>query len=297
METPFFSHTLRESIPPRQQNSRGRTKGSGTICAQRPTGRSDKWFLTPLVARLTPPALPRTLVSPSMASAAAKKILIIEDEKDILHLVKLYLEKEGYRTITAATGTEGLDSAKHHKPDLIVLDLMLPEIDGLEVCKRLRSASETAMLPIIMLTAKAEETDQVIGLELGADDYVTKPFSPKALVARIKALMRRVERSRQDIQTSYQYGKLTMDLDRHEVTVHGKDVPLTAKEFGLLEHLLRHPGRVLTREVLLNQVWGYDYFGTTRTVDVHIRRLKQKIPLLDEAILSVKSLGYKLKEQ
>ena len=173
---------------------------------------------------------------------------------------------------------------------------MLPEIDGLEVCKRLRSAPETAMLPIIMLTAKAEETDQVIGLELGADDYVTKPFSPKALVARVKALLRRVDRSRQETQTSYQYGKLSMDLDRHEVTVQGKDVPLTAKEFGLLEHLLRHPGRVLTREVLLNQVWGYDYFGTTRTVDVHVRRLKQKIPLLDEAILSVKSLGYKLKE-
>ena len=281
METPFFSHTLREFIRPRQHNSRrAATVRLGVLPA----------------ARLTPPGLPRTLVSPSMASAAAKKILIIEDEKDILQLVKLYLEKEGYRTITASTGTEGLDSAKQHKPDLIVLDLMLPEIDGLEVCKRLRSASETAMLPIIMLTAKAEETDQVIGLELGADDYVTKPFSPKALVARIKALMRRVERGRQETQTSYQYGKLTMDLDRHEVTVQGKDVPLTAKEFGLLEHLLRHPGRVLTREVLLNQVWGYDYFGTTRTVDVHIRRLKQKIPLLDEAIVSVKSLGYKLKE-
>lgn len=232
-----------------------------------------------------------------MASAAPKKILIIEDERDILQLVKLYLEKEGYRTVTAATGTEGLNSAKQHKPDLLVLDLMLPEIDGLEVCKRLRSAPETAMLPIIMLTAKAEETDQVIGLELGADDYVTKPFSPKALVARVKALLRRVDRSRQSGHTPYQYGQLSMDLDRHEVTVHGKDVPLTAKEFGLLEHLLRHPGRVLTREVLLNHVWGYDYFGTTRTVDVHVRRLKQKIPLLDEAIVSVKSLGYKLKEQ
>lgn len=231
-----------------------------------------------------------------MASAPAKKILIVEDERDILQLVKLYLEKEGFRTITAATGAEGLNSAKCDKPDLVVLDLMLPEIDGLEVCKRLRSAPETAMLPIIMLTAKAEESDTVIGLELGADDYVTKPFSPKALVARVKALFRRLDRSQQDNLTVLRYGPLTMDLSRHEVTARGKDVSLTAKEFGLLEHLLRNPGRVLTREVLLNHVWGYDYFGTTRTVDVHVRRLKQKIALLDDAILSVKSLGYKLKD-
>lgn len=231
-----------------------------------------------------------------MASAPAKKILIVEDERDILQLVQLYLEKEGFRTITAATGAEGLKSAKWDKPDLVVLDLMLPEIDGLEVCKRLRSAPETAMLPIIMLTAKAEESDTVIGLELGADDYVTKPFSPKALVARVKALFRRLDRSQQDNLTVLRYGPLTMDLSRHEVTVRDKDVSLTAKEFGLLEHLLRNPGRVLTREVLLNHVWGYDYFGTTRTVDVHVRRLKQKISLLDDAILSVKSLGYKLKD-
>ena len=230
-----------------------------------------------------------------MASAAPKKILIVEDERDILQLVKLYLEKEGFRTITATTGTEGLNSAKQDKPDLIVLDLMLPEIDGLEVCKRLRSAPETAMLPIIMLTAKAEESDQVIGLELGADDYVTKPFSPKALVARVKALFRRVERV-QDGPTRLTYGSVVMDLSRHEVKSDGQEVALTAKEFGLLEHLLRNPGRVLTRDALLNTVWGYDYYGTTRTVDVHVRRLKQKIPSLNDAITSIKSLGYKLKE-
>jgi len=232
-----------------------------------------------------------------MAHSATKKILIVEDEKDILHLVKLYLDKEGFRTVTATTGTDGLKCAKQDKPDLIVLDLMLPEIDGLEVCKRLRTGPETAMVPIIMLTAKAEESDTVIGLELGADDYVTKPFSPKALVARVKALFRRLDRNQQDHKTVYHYGQLTMDLSRHEVTVHHKEVPLTAKEFGLLEHLLRNPGRVLTREVLLNTVWGYDYFGTTRTVDVHVRRLKQKIPTLDAAIVSVKSLGYKLREE
>jgi two-component system alkaline phosphatase synthesis response regulator PhoP len=231
-----------------------------------------------------------------MSGALQKKILIVEDEPDILQLVKLYLEKEGFRTATAVNGAQALKKVKEDKPDLIVLDLMLPELDGLEVCKRLRSTPDTAMLPIIMLTAKAEESDTVIGLELGADDYVAKPFSPKALVARIKALLRRLERTPGEGAGLYRYGPLTMDTTRHEVRVGDAEVPLTAKEFGLLEHLLRYPGRVLTRDILLNAVWGYDYYGTTRTVDVHIRRLKQKLPSLDAAIISVKSLGYKLKE-
>ncbi len=226
----------------------------------------------------------------------AKKILLVEDEEEILQLAKLYLEKEGFRTCLARTGLDAVKQVKAEHPDLVILDLMLPELDGLEVCKRIRSDSQTAMLPIIMLTAKAEESDTILGLELGADDYVTKPFSPKALVARVKALFRRLER-RPDDATQLEYGTLVLDLDRHEARVKGREVPLTAKEFGLLEHLLRHPGRVLTRDVLLNSVWGYDYYGTTRTVDVHVRRLKQKIPLLNDVILSVKSLGYKLKEQ
>jgi DNA-binding response OmpR family regulator len=226
----------------------------------------------------------------------AKKILIIEDEPDILQLVRLYLEKEGYRTFEATSGLEGLKRTRAEHPDLVILDLMLPEMDGLEVCKRIRADAKTAMTPIIMLTAKAEETDTVIGLELGADDYVTKPFSPKALAARVKALLRRLERAK-DEPSRFVYGKLVFDLARHEVNVDGHEVLLTAKEFGLLEHLLRNPGRVLTRDVLLNAVWGYDYFGTTRTVDVHVRRLKQKIPFLNDAIVSVKSLGYKLKDR
>ncbi len=231
-----------------------------------------------------------------MTGSSPKRILIVEDERDILDLVRLYLEKEGYRTLGASSGTEALRLVKSDPPDLIVLDLMLPEMDGLEVCKRLRADSRTAMIPVIMLTAKAEESDTVIGLELGADDYVTKPFSPKTLVARVKALFRRMERA-QEAPASYAYGALTMDLARHEVKANGEEVKLTAKEFGLLEHLLRHCGRVLTREVLLDSVWGYDREVTTRTVDVHIRRLKQKIPFLNDAIVSVKSLGYKLKDR
>jgi DNA-binding response OmpR family regulator len=232
-----------------------------------------------------------------VAGRASKKILVVEDDADIAQLVKLYLEKEGFRTLVANSGGEALKLIKSDCPDLLVLDLMLPEIDGIEVCKRVRNTPDTALLPIIMLTAKAEESDTIIGLELGADDYVTKPFSPKALVARVNALLRRLDRQPEDNQSTFTFGPLIMDLSRHEVTVNGKEVSLTAKEFGLLEHLLRNPGRVLTRDVLLNAVWGYDYFGTTRTVDVHVRRLKLKIPLLDTAIISVKSLGYKLSDQ
>ena len=229
-----------------------------------------------------------------MASQRPKKILIVEDEQDIAELVRHYLEKEGFHPSIAKTGLEALNLVGSTHPDLVILDLMLPQMDGFEVCKALRQKPETALLPIIMLTAKNEESDTVVGLELGADDYVTKPFSPKALIARIKSLFRRVERTNHPKPMSLTYGQLHLDLTRHEAKVNGKEVLLTAKEFGLLEHLLRHPGRVLTREVLLNQVWGYDYYGTTRTVDVHIRRLKVKLPLLNDTIVSIKTLGYKL---
>ena len=225
----------------------------------------------------------------------ARKILIIEDERDILDLVVHYLEKDGFRARTAMDGPAGLTAARREHPDLIVLDLMLPGMDGLELCKRLRADSSTSCTPIIMLTAKTEETDRVVGLELGADDYLTKPFSPKELIARIKALLRRTDRRAEDATPST-YGPLRLDSVRHEVSVAEREVILTAKEFGLLEQLLRNRGRVLTRDVLLNSVWGYDYHGTTRTVDVHIRRLKQKLPLLEEAIVSIKSVGYKLRD-
>jgi two-component system alkaline phosphatase synthesis response regulator PhoP len=232
-----------------------------------------------------------------MASQRPKKILVVEDEPDIAELVRHYLEKEGFHLSIAKTGLEALNLVRSTHPDLVILDLMLPQMDGFEVCKSLRQKPETALLPIIMLTAKKDESDTVVGLELGADDYVTKPFSPKTLIARVKSLFRRVDRAKDPNPTSVTYGPLHIDLSRHEVTVNGIEVLLTAKEFGLLEHLVRHPGRVLTREVLLNEVWGYDYYGTTRTVDVHIRRLKVKLPLLNDAIVSIKTLGYKLLDQ
>lgn len=227
--------------------------------------------------------------------SASKKILVVEDEKEILDLIQMYLEREGYRTVTAMTGFEALKLIKMEHPHLVILDLMLPEMDGFEVCRHMRSDPASAGTPIIMVTAKAEHADKIVGLELGADDYVTKPFQPRELIARTKALLRRVERTNED-QPRLMYGSLAMDVTKHEVRSGADEVVLTAKEFGLLERLLRNPGRVLTRDALLNAVWGYDYHGTTRTVDVHIRRLKQKIPLLDEAILSIKSLGYKLKD-
>jgi DNA-binding response OmpR family regulator len=225
----------------------------------------------------------------------SRKILIVEDERDILELVTHYLEKEGFRVRTARDGPSGWQAALKERPDVIVLDLMLPGMDGLELCKKVRAGSSTASIPVIMLTAKADETDRVVGLELGADDYLTKPFSPKELVARVKALLRRAER-REDDRKPLPYGRLKLDPARHEVWFGDREVVLTAKEFGLLEHLMRNCGRVLTRNVLLNAVWGYDYHGTTRTVDVHVRRLKQKLPLLEEAIVTIKSLGYKLRD-
>ncbi|MEK6656585.1 MAG: response regulator transcription factor [Nitrospirota bacterium] len=226
----------------------------------------------------------------------SKKILLIEDDKDIINLVKHYLEKEGYRTFEAADGVKGLDILKKEKVDLAILDIMLPELNGIDVLKRIKGDAKTANIPVIMLTAKGEETDKIVGLELGADDYITKPFSPKELVARVKALLRRAEKPVEKTDT-LKYGELIMDISKHEVKVKGKEIELTAKEFGLLEELLRNKGRVLTRDTLLNNVWGYDYFGNTRTVDVHIRRLREKIPLLEKSIITVKQLGYKLSEE
>ncbi|HXZ25941.1 MAG TPA: response regulator transcription factor, partial [Nitrospiria bacterium] len=210
-------------------------------------------------------------------------------------LVEHYLAAEGFKVSQSRDGAEGLKRVKSSPPDLVILDLMLPGLDGLDVCKALRAAPATASLPILMLTAKGEESDKVIGLELGADDYLTKPFSPKELVARVKSLLRRKARQEPAVPV-YTYKELRLDQERHEVTFKGKDVQLTAKEFALLQQLLENPGRVLTRQTLLDRVWGYQSDVTTRTVDVHIRRLREKIPMLTDMIVTVKSLGYKLKD-
>ena len=224
------------------------------------------------------------------------RILIVEDDPDIAHLVARYLDKAGFLTERAASGRDALQAIAVKPPDLLVLDLMLPHVDGLEVCRRVRANEATAAIPIIMLTARAEESERIVGLELGADDYLAKPFSPNELVARVRALLRRAQRGAAPAVKTLAYGSIAVDTERHVVSASGKEVTLTAKEFLLLEYLLQHRGRVLSRDVLLTDVWGYRYTGGTRTVDVHVRRLREKLPVLADAIVTVKQFGYKLLE-
>ncbi len=225
-----------------------------------------------------------------------KRIVIVEDERDIAELVDHYLRKEGFQTETVADGGRALEIIRRMTPDLVVLDLMLPGMDGLEICRELRSDERFRSLPIIMLTARGGEGDKVAGLEIGADDYVTKPFSPRELVARVRALLRR-RAAEAEPQQVLRYGRLVLDPVRHLVEYGNRNVELTAKEFSLLQYLMKHQGRVLSRDHLLNAVWGYDYVGGHRTVDVHVRHLRSKIPMLVEALLTVKSFGYKLSEK
>jgi two-component system alkaline phosphatase synthesis response regulator PhoP len=226
------------------------------------------------------------------------RVLVVEDDKDIADLIAHYLRKAGHTVDAAASGTEGLPRAKQSLPDLILLDLMLPGLDGLLVCQALRSDPATAAIPIIMLTARGEESERIAGLELGADDYVTKPFSPRELTARVAALLRRVKRIPGATPgVALRYGPLTIDVERHAVEIDGTDVRLTAKEFLLLRYLVEHRGRVLSRDLLLTDVWGYQYTGGTRTVDVHIRRLREKLPFLADAIVTIKQFGYRLEDQ
>ncbi len=224
---------------------------------------------------------------------ASETILLIEDEKNILELVKYNLEQDGFRVLTAMKGSTGLEMAIREKPALVLLDLMLPEMSGLEVCKALKQNEKTRSLPIIMLTAKGTESDKIVGLELGADDYMTKPFSPRELVARIKAVLRRLrEKSPEEILKS---GTIELDVTKHELRLKGKSAEVTAKEFELLRVLMSSRGRVLTREVLLSKVWGYENSVNieTRTVDMHIGQLRRKLGKESARIVTVKSIGYR----
>lgn len=223
------------------------------------------------------------------------KILIVEDEKDILELLKYNLEKEGYRALCADNGGKALDLIKKDMPDLIILDLMLPGLNGLEICNILRKDEETVNLPIVILTAKNTESDIIKGLELGADDYITKPFSPKVLIARIKAVLRRkkyiVEQVEQIIISD-----LLIDISRHKVTIEDKPIDLTITEFRILEFLAKNPGKVFTRDQILNNAWKDEPFIVDRAVDVHIRGLRIKLGKYADFIETVRSIGYRFKE-
>jgi DNA-binding response OmpR family regulator len=223
------------------------------------------------------------------------RILVAEDDRDIAELIAHFLRKQGWEPYVVTSGDEAVAYVRRHAIDVIVLDVMLPGLSGLEVCRLLRGDKTTEDVPIIMVTARAEETDRIVGLDIGADDYLAKPFSPNELVARVRALLRRAKRADAPPAT-LTFGPIVMDLARHTVVDNGNDVKLTAKEFLLLQYLMEHRGRVLSREVLLGDVWGYRYTGGTRTVDVHVRRLREKLPALVAALVTVKQFGYKLAE-
>lgn len=220
-----------------------------------------------------------------------QKILVVDDDRHIAELISLYLEKEGYDTKEAYDGREALKEAEAIKPDLIVLDLMLPGLDGYQVCTEIRKSSN---VPIIMLTAKGETFDKVLGLELGADDYIVKPFDSKELVARVKAVLRRYEAKQSGDSNILRYPNLEINLSNYSVTYHGKSLEFPPKEFELLYYLAEHPNHVFTREQLLDHIWGYEYVGDTRTVDVHVKRIREKLNQDDEwGVLTVWSVGYK----
>jgi DNA-binding response OmpR family regulator len=222
-----------------------------------------------------------------------KRVLVVEDDADIVELIAHYLRAEGLGVEAEGDGRRALERLREGGADLVVLDLQLPGMDGLSLCAELRRDPRTRGLPVIMLTARGEEADRVVGLEVGADDYVVKPFSPKELVARVRALQRRLER-RDEAGETILLGDVEIDIARHTVRAGGQSIHLTAKEFALLVALVEARGRVLSRQALLERVWGYSYAEGTRTVDVHVRRLREKLPGLAERLITVKSLGYRL---
>ncbi len=227
----------------------------------------------------------------------ARTILVVEDETDIRNLITYNLEKEGYRVLTAATGEAGLRLAGDRKPDLVLLDLMLPGVDGLDVCKQLKAGERTSGIPIIMVSARGEESDIVVGLELGADDYVSKPFSPRILLARVRSVLRRIERGRTDQEERIlQSGMIRIDRARHEVRCNDEVLDLSATEFGILEYLVAHPGWVFSRSRIIRAVKGEDYPVTERAVDVQILALRKKLGKAGDRIETVRGIGYRFKE-
>ncbi len=224
---------------------------------------------------------------------AGETILVVDDEANIIELAALYLEQEGFRVRSATDGTQALDMIASQPPALMVLDLMLPGVDGWEVCRRVRAGKVASDLPIIMLTARDDDVDKIVGLELGADDYLTKPFNPRELVARVKAILRRTRRAVKP-QAPVHVGDVTVDPARHEVTVAGRTVDVRPKEFDLLLAMAEHRGIVLSREQLLNLVWGYDFYGETRTVDVHVAQIRKRLVGSSVEIETVVGVGYKL---
>lgn len=226
------------------------------------------------------------------------EVLIVDDEPGIVRLIAMYLEREGFHTSSARTGAEALAAIRHSPPSLVILDIMLPDVDGWEVCREIRGSSD---VPIVMLTARESDEDKIVGLEMGADDYITKPFKPRELVARVKAVLRRARPAPIDRKGRVlDFGELTINLDKREVKLHQEPIQLRAKEYDLLAELARKPGFVFRREQLLQDVWGYDFFGDSGTIDVHVRRLRAK--LNDDSqnprfIETVWGVGYRLKEQ
>ena len=231
------------------------------------------------------------------------KVLVVDDEQNIIEIVKFNLEREGYTVITATDGITALQLARSEDLDLIILDIMLPEQDGLTVCRLLQQEQKTRGIPIIMVSARGDELDKILGLEMGADDYVTKPFSPRELVARVKARLRRSEETEtappKQVENTMVRGKLLIDQDRYMIELGGVKQYLTPKEFELIRFLARQPGKVFSRDYLLEQIWGYDFTGDSRTVDVHIRHIRQKLEGLDPTqhyIETVRGVGYRFKE-
>jgi two-component system phosphate regulon response regulator PhoB len=239
---------------------------------------------------------PLSRSKPSSEQTAGHQVLVVDDEEDLLELVRYNLTREGYRVSCVATGEEALKAARKQPPDLIVLDLMLPAVDGLEVCRRLKADSKTRDIPIIMLTAKSEESDMVLGLERGADDYIAKPFSPRVLSARVKALLRRKEAQRQaELETTIDVRELSIHPGRHEVTLAGKPLELTYTEFALLQFLAKRPGWAYTRTQIVDAVKGEDYPVTERSVDVQVAGLRRKLGDFGSYIETVRGVGYRFR--